>query len=131
MRRILVSVVALASLVGGACSSGDGDDASKAVCATRDKTQMATNGQPVALDQYPEIVDGLQQAAKVAPAGIKSDFLRVHKVLKPFVEALIKANGDSEAAAQDPEFQKLMGAVSTKAANASAARIRKYYEKHC
>ena len=117
----------------GACSSGDKPDpAIAAVCRTRDQTQLAVNASAtVPVAQYPEIILGLESAIKVAPADIRVDFVTVHDVLKPFVDALVKANGDQTVAAQDPSFQQIVAAVSTKKATAAGVRVRKYYAKHC
>ena len=133
VHRPLQVALVVALFVGGACASNSNEnDAAKAVCKTRADTQIAINTTTaVGVEQYPKIIRGLEAAIKVAPSDIKPDFVRVHAVLKPFVEALVKANGDQSAAAQDPDFQKLVNDVGTKAANRSAARIRAYYDDHC
>ena len=137
VHRALQVVLGVALLAGTACSDGGGGggggnaSAIRAVCGTRDKTQIAINETtPVGIDQYPKIIEGLAAAIKVAPADIRPDFVLVHRVLKPFVEALVKA-GDAQVAAQDPAFQKLAADIGTKEATTAANDIAAYYDKHC
>jgi hypothetical protein len=102
------------------------------VCDTRSRTQSAVNSSSTAsVDQYPEVIRGLEDAIKVAPAGIKADFVTVHDVLKPFVDALVKANGNTEVAARDPNYASIVAAVGTKSATTAARRIRNFYADHC
>ena len=131
-RSLQVVALAVALLALAACADKKVDPAIAAVCSTRARTQSAVNSSSTAsVDQYPEVIKGLEDAIKVAPADIRDDFIRVHDVLKPFVQALVAAGGNTEVAAQDPNYAAMVAAVGTKSATAAAKRIRAFYADHC
>ncbi len=131
MRRFAL-ILATALLMLAACSRDKADPAIQAVCKTRTQTQSSVSKTGTAsADRYPAVINGLDAAIKVAPADIKPDFVKVRDVLKPFVDALVKANGDTEVAAKDPNYAAMTAAVGTKEATAAAKRVRAFYEDHC
>jgi len=132
VRRSLQVALAVALLTFGGCSDNKEDPAIAAVCQTREQTQSAVdNSKPVSIEQYPEVIKGLEAAIEVAPNDIRDDFVVVHDVLKPFVDALVKAGGDTNVAAQDPGYAAIVDAVGTNKATAAGQHIQDYYSDHC
>ena len=132
VHRSLQVALAVALLALGGCSDKKKDPAIAAVCETRDQTQSAvdsSNG--VSVEQYPEVIKGLEDAIAVAPADIREEFVTVHEVLKPFVDALVKAGGDTNVAAQDPGYAAIVSGVGTEKATKAGERIKDYYAEHC
>lgn len=132
VHRSLQVALALALVTLGGCSDKNKDPAIAAVCETRAQTQSAVDtSKPVSTEQYPEVIKGLEAAIEVAPAAIRDAFVTVHEVLKPFVDALVRAGGDTNVAAQDPNYAAIVAGVGTEKATEAGERIKDYYADNC
>lgn len=134
VRRALQVGLAFALLGGAACSNkpkADDPNAVAAVCATRTRVETGMTNGKASVAQFIEVVRGLETAVKVAPKSIKPAFETTRVIFTPFVNALIREQGDAEKATVDKQYIAALEEVGREEAERASANVRSFYATRC